>query len=188
MTDYQTSFKTNRKRLLIILKELKKLSTSLYSKGTIKIRVIKSCIEIYGIGVVKYIESETEGYCDIYVSMKLFYDFVSTSKSEYIIFSFKEGELKCGSSMYSHLGIIVEKIPIKEELELSMNFDDYSIIKEYLNKGDDFIIKHNLESKLDSANKRLNSAIHSAYESLKFFKITKEEIKLYVTSKINNSK
>ena len=55
------------------IKELKKLSTSLYSKGTIKIRVIKSCIEIYGIGVVKYIESETDGYCDIYVSMKLFY-------------------------------------------------------------------------------------------------------------------
>ena len=69
MSDYKTTFKTDRKRLLIILKELKKLSTSLYSKGTIKIRVLKSCIEIYGIGVVKYIESETEGYCDIYVSM-----------------------------------------------------------------------------------------------------------------------
>lgn len=186
MSDYKTTFKTNRKRLLICLKELKKLSTSLYSKGTIKIRILKKCIEIYGIGVVKYIESENEGYCDVYVSMKLFYDFVNTSKNEIIIFSFNEGELRCGSSMYSHVGITLEKIPINEELELSVNFDDYSIIREYLNKGDDYIIKHNLGSKLDSANKKLNSSIHGAYESLKFFKISKEEIKLYVINKIKN--
>jgi hypothetical protein len=188
MSDYKTTFKTNRKRLLIVLKELKKLSTSLYSKGNIKIRILKKCIEIYGIGVVKYIESETEGYCDVYVSMKLFYDFVSTSKNEVITFSFNEGELRCGSSMYSHISITVEKIPINEELELTINFDDYSILKEYLNKGDEFIIKHNLEPKLESANKRLNSAINGAYESLKFFKFTKDEIKLFVTNKINNTK
>jgi hypothetical protein len=184
MNDYKTIFKTDRKRLLLILKELKKLSTSLYSKGMIKIRVLKSCIEIYGIGVVKYVESETEGYCDIYVSMKLFYDFVSTSKSQLITFSFKEGELKCGNSIYSSFGISIEQIPINEELQLSMNFDDYSIIKEYLNQGDEFIIKHNLDSKLETANKRLNTAIHGAYESLKFFKLTKEEIKSYVIDKI----
>ena len=187
MNDYKTIFKTDRKRLLLILKELKKLSTSLYSKGSIKIRVLKSCIEIYGIGVVKYVESETEGYCDIYVSMKLFYDFVSTSKLEVISFSFKEGELKCGNSIYSSYGISIEQIPINEELQLSMNYDDYSILKEYLNNGDEFIIKHNLESKLDLANKRLNSAIHGAYESMKYFKITKQEIKTFLLNKIKIS-
>jgi hypothetical protein len=186
MNDYNSFFKSDRRRLLVLLKELKKLSPSLYSKGRIKIRVLKNCIEIFGIGVVKFIESETEGYFDLYVPMKLFYEFVATNKSEIITFFFKQGELKCGNSVYSSSGITIEQISINEELELSMNFDDYSIIREYLNKGEEFIIKHNLESKLESANKTLNKAIHGAYENLKFFKITKAEIKLYITNRIKN--
>ncbi len=182
----KTIFKSDRKRLLAILNEIKKLSTSLYSKGNIKIRVLINCIEIYGIGVVKYLSSETEGHYDVYVPMKLFYDFVKTNKSEFITFTITDGELKCGSSIYNLSTIKLEKVDWNDDLDIQINYDEYSLIHESLTNGMDFIVKHNLEQKLEKANSNLNSSINKSYEILKFYKINKDDYKRFIIEQIKN--
>jgi hypothetical protein len=179
-----TTFKVDRKRLMVILNELKRLSTGLYSKGTIKIRVLINCIEVYGIGVVKYLSAETDGHYDVYIPMKLFYDFAKSNKSEFITFTFNEGELKCGSSIYSLGSIKLEKVDWNDDLDLQINYDEYSLIYEFLNNGIGFIEKHQLEQKLEKANSNLNSSINKAFELLKFYKIKKEDLRKFITEQI----
>lgn len=188
MNSNKTTFKVDRKRLLVILNELKKLSATLYSKGNIKIRILINCIEIYGIGVVKYLSAETDGHFDVYVPMKLFYDFVKTNKSEFITFTFIDGELKCGSSIYSLGSIKLEKVNWNEDLDVQINYDEYSLIYESLTNGMDFIVKHNLEQKFDKANSNLNSSINKAYEILKFYKINKDDFKRFINEQIKKRK
>jgi hypothetical protein len=183
-----TTFKVDRKRLMVILNELKRLSTSLYSKGNIKIRVLINCIEIYGIGVVKYLSAETDGHYDVYISMKLFYDFAKNSKSEILTFTFNDGELRCGSSIYSLSSIKLEKVDWNEDLDLQINYDEYSLIYEFLNNGMGFIEKHKLELKLEKANSNLNTSINKAFELLKFYKINKEDLKKFVIEQIKKKK
>ena len=188
METQTTTFKVDRKRLMVILNELKRLSSSLYSKGTIKIRVLINCIEVYGIGVVKYLSAETDGFYDVYIPMKLFYDFAKNNKSEFITFTFYEGELICGSSIYSLGSIKLQKVDWNEDLDLQINYDEYSLIYEFLNNGMGFIEKHNLEQKLEKANSNFNSSINKAFEFLKFYKIKKDELTNFIKQQIKKNK
>jgi len=99
--------------------------------------------------------------------MKLFYDFAKSNKSEFITFTFNEGELKCGSSIYSLGSIKLEKVDWNDDLDLQINYDEYSLIYEFLNNGIGFIEKHQLEQKLEKANSNLNSSINKAFELLR---------------------
>jgi hypothetical protein len=115
--------------------------------------------------------------------MKLFYDFAKSNKSEFITFTFNEGELKCGSSIYSLGSIKLEKVDWNDDLDLQINYDEYSLIYEFLNNGIGFIEKHQLEQKLEKANSNLNSSINKAFELLKFYKIKKEDLRKFRTDK-----
>ena len=116
--------------------------------------------------------------------MKLFYDFAKSNKSEFITFTFNEGELKCGSSIYSLGSIKLEKVDWNDDLDLQINYDEYSLIYEFLNNGIGFIEKHQLEQKLKKANSNLNSSINKAFELLKFYKIKKEDLRKFITEQI----
>jgi hypothetical protein len=58
-------------------------------------------IEISGEGIYKTINGETEGLCEAFVPLKLLYSYSSLSKSKEISFSLREGELVCGSSIFT---------------------------------------------------------------------------------------
>jgi hypothetical protein len=109
-------------------------------------------IEISTIGVAEAVHGETEGYCEVFVPLKLLYACVFANKQEYIKFTFREGELECGSSMFSNPQIQISTWRSKVELELTINPSDIEIlILGYKNLSD--ILQYNLYQRHESLNK-----------------------------------
>lgn len=180
----ETTFKVNRADINNVLLEFKRLQKKFYETGVAKIRVMPGGIEISGQGIYKTIHGETEGLSEVFVPLKLLYTYSSTCSTLIISFKFRDGEMQCGSSRYSLPKIKVETWFNSPDLELSINSDDFSILKEALLKGDEHMNKHNLGIRLREANAKLDISINGAFASLKGFKISKDELRNLVINKL----
>jgi hypothetical protein len=101
-----------------------------------------------------------------------------------ILFKFRNGELECGSSVFPLTSIKVETWYNSPDLDLSINSDDFSILREALLNGDEYMQKHNLDQRVKMANAKLIKSVNDSYESLKEFRITKKEIMDLVIEKL----
>ena len=169
-----------------VLLEFKKLQRKFFESGVAKIRVMPGGIEISGQGIYKTIHGETEGLSEVFAPLKLMYSFSAYCKTKTITFTFRNGELKCGSSIYTLPSIKVETWYNSPDLNLSINADDFSILKEAMLKGDEIMKKHNLDEKVKIANTKMIKSVNDAYTSLKAFKISKAEIMELVLSKLKD--
>ncbi len=181
----ETSFKVETKYINTVLLEFKKLQKKFFETGNAKIRVMPGGIEISGQGIYKTIHGETDGLSEVFVSLKLLYSFSSCCKLPTISYKFRNGELECGSSVYSLPSIKVETWYNSPDLDLTINADDFSILREALLKGDEYMKKHNLEERVKIANTKLIKSVNDAYTSLKAFRITKKEIENLIIEKLN---
>ena len=104
----EITFKVNRSELNNVLLEFKRLKNKFYETGVAKISVMLGCIEISGQGIYKTVHGETDGLSEIFVPLKLLYTYSSTCNTPSLCFKFREGEMQCGSSIYSLPKIKVE--------------------------------------------------------------------------------
>lgn len=183
----ETIFKINTFEINKVLLEFKRLQKKYFETGIAKIRVMPGGIEISGQGIYKSIHGETEGLSEVFVPLKLLYTFSSFCKMPTISFIVRNGELQCGSSIYSLPIIKVETWYNSPDLQLSINSDDFSILKEALLKGDESMKKHNLDERVKIANTKLIKSVNDAYASLKVFKISKNDIMNLVVAKLKEN-
>ncbi len=180
-----TTFKVNTIEFNKALKEYQKLNKRFFEKGSAKIRVMPAGIEISGEGIYKTINGETEGLCEAFVPLKLLYSYSSLSKSKEISFSISEGELRCGSSIFAIPSIKIESLYHSDDLGLSINSDDYELLKEFYTKGKDYMEKHNLYERTENAKKNMNKCIEEACFSLEKFKVSKSDILNLIIAKFS---
>ena len=172
----KTTFNVETRDLNKVLLEFKRLQKKFFETGIAKIRVMPGGIEISGQGIYLTVHGETDGLSEVFVSLKLLYSFSSYCKLPRITFDFFNGKLQCGSSVYSLPSIKVETWYNSPDLDLSINSDDFSILREALLKGDEYMQKHNLGERVKMANTKLDKSVNDSYASLKAFRITKKEI------------
>jgi hypothetical protein len=172
MEDFSLYFKVDRKKFLTALRLYKKLSSSLYKTGSIKIRILNQRVEIFGIGITKIIEAETGLFFEIIVPLNLIYDYTNSSKSESISFFFKQGMIRCGSSIFESPYIILEDID-SSSTGNNIMYDDFTILKHYFNQDHDFIKKNNLGQRLKDALENLEESIKKSVKNFKDFKSKK---------------
>jgi hypothetical protein len=172
----KTTFKVDTTEINKVLKEFQKLNKRFFEKGIAKIRVMPGGIELSGEGIIKYIHGETEGLSEIFIPIKLLYTYSSTSKATEITFTIWDGELMCGSSIFTLPSIKVETWYNSSDLDLSINSNDYEILKENFFKGDDFMKKHNHLDKVEIAKKKMEISIDQAYHSLEKYRISRDDI------------
>ncbi len=183
----ETSFKVEANDINKVLLEFKKLQKKFFETGNAKIRVMPGGIEISGQGIYKTVHGETDGLSEVFVPLKLLYSFSSCCKLPTISFKFRNGELECGSSLYSLPSIKVETWYNSPDLDLTINADDFSILREALLKGDEYMQKHNLGERVKISNTRLVKSVNDAYVSLKVFRITKKEIMDLIILRLRNN-
>jgi hypothetical protein len=182
----ETKFTVGTSEINKVLLEFKKLQKKFFDTGNAKIRVMPGGIEISGQGLYKTINGETEGLSELFVPLKLLYSFSSFSKLPKITFLFRRGELHCGSSIFSLPSIKVETWYNSPDLDLCLNSDDFSILREALLKGNEHMEKHNLAENVKIANAKLINSVNDAYTSLRAFRISKNEIMDLVIAKLRN--
>jgi hypothetical protein len=172
----EISFKVGTKNINKVLLEFKKLQKNFFETGKAKIRVMPGAIEICGQGIYKTVHCETDGLGEVFVSLKLLYSFSSSCKISSISFKFRDSELECGSSVCSLPGLKVETLHNSPDLDLTINADDFSVLREAFLKGDELMQNYNLDERVKLANTNLIKSVNDAYSSLKAFRITKKEI------------
>lgn len=179
MEELSLYFKTDRKKLLSNLKLFKQMSSSLYKTGNIRIRVLKQGIELFGIGLIKFIEADTETLFDVYVPLRIMYDYTYSSKVEKISFSFKEGIIKCGNFTLNSPYITLSDLG-RTLADDDVRYDEYTILKHYYNNDLDFIKKNKLESRLTDALKSLDESVNKSFKNFKDFKVKKDDLKIFL--------
>lgn len=179
MEELSLYFKVDRKKLLSSLKVFKQMSASLYKTGNIRIRVLNQGIELFGIGLIKFIEADTETLFDVYVPLRLIYDYTNTSKVEKISFYFKEGMIKCGNFTLNSPYISLSDLG-RTLADDDVVYDDYTILKHYYNNDLDFIKHNKLESRLTDALKYLDESVNKSFKNFKDFKVKKDDLKIFL--------
>ena len=182
----ESTFKVDTKELNTVLKEFKRLNKSFFERINAKVRVMPGVIEISGGGIYKTVHGETEGLCEIYVSLKLIFSYSSVTTTSSVEFTVSEGKLRCGSSIFSHPTIRIESWYSQPDLNLSMNAGDYEILKETYSMGEEYMENYNLLDKVKEARKKMNQSIEEAYRTLRPFNVTKSEILRLVMSKFSS--
>jgi hypothetical protein len=178
----QTTFKVETAYLKKSLDRFKKINPRYFKEGIGKIRVMPGGVELSTVGVVEAVHGETEGFCEVFVPLKLLYAYVSEYRQEYIKFTFKEGELECGSSTFSNSQIQISTWYSKVELELTINPSDIEIlILGYKNFSD--ILQYNLYQRYTKAKLKLEQDITECYGILTKYGVKKCEIEEIIYSK-----
>lgn len=179
----QTTFKVETAYIKKSLDRVKKFNPRYFKEGIGKIRVMPGGIEISTIGVVEAVHGETEGYCEVFVPLKLLYAYVSEYKQEHISFTIRDGELECGSSIFENSQIAISSWYSEIELEMTINPSEVEIlILGHKNFSD--ILKYNLYQRYTKATLKLDKDITECYGVLSKYGVTKDELEDLVAIKL----
>lgn len=180
----QTTFKVETAYIKKSLDRIKKFNPRYFKEGIGKIRVMPGGIELSTVGVVEAIHGETVGFCEVFVPLKLLYAYVSEHKQEYITFTFREGELECGSSIFENSHITISSWYSEAELEMTVNPSELEILI-LGHKNFSEILQYNLYQRYTKAKLKFEKDITECYGILSKYGITKEELEDLVALKFS---
>ena len=101
----ESTYTLNAKNLKQALSSMKRVAGKSYNNDVLKISVLPDKVEIAIQGVTKFLTSQTEGFADIFIPTKVLEAYMQTTSTANITFTFKEGEMQCGSSIYNSKAI-----------------------------------------------------------------------------------
>lgn len=151
----------------------------------LKISVYDEEVKIEVQGITQIVKGETKGMGDVIVPSKILKAYLQTTTASVISFAFRNGELECGSSIYNSSAIQVSLSLLKPENELPINITPISLLRIATNKSPEEIKEMGLESRYNSARRRLSMKINEAVEVLKDYNVTFDELKAIIYQKLN---
>ncbi len=180
----QSTFTVNTKELKAALVVMNRIGSKFSKASMLKITVLTDKIEIATQGITKILKAETDGLADISVPALLIKGYINTASSLTMQFTFKQGELKCGSSIFSSPFIRIETVFNLPENDLPINATRMSVLRFEANKSKEEIERLNLGPSITYANRTLSDKIHKALEYLKEYEVTFDELHLLIQNKI----
>jgi len=180
----QSSFTVKTKEIKAALADMNRIGSKFQKASMLKITVLPDTIEIATQGIIKILKAETDGLADISVPALLIKGYVSTASAATMQFTFKQGELKCGSSLFTSPAIRLETVFNLPENDLPINANRMSVLRYGANKSKEEIERLNLKSSITYANRTLNEKIYKALEHLKDYEVTFDELHELIQKKI----
>ena len=182
----QASFTIEIKELNSNLIAISRLAGRFTKSTIIQIRVLNTAIEISLKGITKRIEVKTNGEADISLPVTLLKGYLAHSSDSSKTFIFRNGELGCGSSIYSSHTIKVEPVFTTTENVLHNNLTKISILKYWLTNTEKENERLGLTATIGVAKNHLKTDIQEALFLLKQYNVVYEDLESLVKMKLNN--
>lgn len=185
-TKIQASFTADPKAVNSNLMAMARIRSGFYKTRIVQIRIVHDAIELMGQGITRRIKAKTEGEADVCMPIALLKSYLSSSSFGLISFTFRQGELECGSSIYTSSAIEVTPVSLKQEYVLPINLNRISVLKYGFNHSDEEIHKMQLTATVESAQRKMKTKILEALEILKEYDVKYEDLEKIVINKIKN--
>ena len=182
----QASFTVEVKALNSTLLAISRLAGRFTKSSVIQIRVLNAAIEISSKGITKRINLNTNGEADISLPVILLKGYLTGSTDEYKTFIFRNGELGCGSSIYSSNTIKVEPVFTTTENVLHNNLSKKTILKYWLNNTEKENERIGLTATIEVAKNHLKTDLQEALFLLGEYNVVYADLEELVKSKLRN--
>lgn len=182
----KSTFTVKTKDLKADLSRMERVGSRFSKTSMVKISVLPETIEISKQGMSRIIKAETEGLADIMVPALLLKGYLMTATSAVLSFTFKNGAVECGSSIFSSSAITVETIFNLPENDLPINATRLSVLRFAENKSNEEIERLGLTGSIKYAKRVYLEKVQKAAELLKDYDVSFEELMELINKKIKN--
>ena len=165
---------------------ISRLTGRFTKSSVIQIRVFNATIEISSKGITKRINLTTNGEADISLPVILLKGYLTGSTDPYKTFIFRNGELGCGSSIFSSHTIKVEPVFTTTENVLHNNLSKKSILKYWINKTEKENERIGLTATIEVVKHQMKTNIQEALFLLGKYNVVYEDLKELIKRKLND--
>ena len=180
------TFKTKRSDLIKVFKHFypgrKKYSS--YKKENCEITIINAKVSFASRGAVFSIDCITKGTAKITVPLFLLYNYIELDPSEDLIFEFTEGKMKLNTLTVNATTCFFEDDKILRTIRLPINYSIVDLIQLINDHTQEELVFNHIFGKVNSALVKLDRSIAAAYNELKQYGVSKEEIEAIVAPKL----
>ncbi|MEI6901393.1 MAG: hypothetical protein WCL00_16065, partial [Bacteroidota bacterium] len=157
-----TTFILERKKFHAELVSIKKLTPKFFKSGIALINVLPEQIELHTVGITKYFSAQTEGYVDVFVPLRLLFAYASTMSTSELKFEVKQGEIQCGSSIFSSPDIKIRFIFNADNGILPLNASEFDLLRYAYKASESELANFGLTKNVEKAQARLTERLSQA--------------------------
>ncbi len=181
------TFKAKKKELKKAISIVNFKNKRIISDGMMRISVLPDAVEFFNHGVSHKVAAETEGLADVIMPDDLLQVYLDSLNLPIVSFTFKQGQIICGSSIRETPAIRLETFMTTKESPLPVNADDFTILKCCHNRELTWLLEFDLANSYKSVQGRMNYNIHKAIEILQPYKVTASDLKEIINRRIEES-
>jgi hypothetical protein len=159
-------------------------SLSRRSKTTqLKISVREDLIAVEAQGLTLTVKAETIGIGEVLLPAQLFRGYAQTASASVISFTFRSGELECGSSLFHSSAIEVSESFAQLKNDVPFNLTPFILLRYTAGKSTQEIKELGLSGRVQYARQVLHDQISAAVEVLSPYNVTFDELKELIEKK-----
>lgn len=182
-------FTVNTANFRYLFERILRTTGGLSKNKMICLRATHEKLELSVQGALWQTKAEVSGEGDIILPSKLLKAYLSSCSTAIISFSFRKGELQCGSSVYTTSAIDIIPLGLRPHIEIPINSTRKSLLRYVLiNHDDRTLSKKNMGTTVKNAKLALKRDIRSALEFLEKYEVTHDEIERLIMNKLSEMK
>ena len=169
--------------------KIMKISGGISKHKMINIRAENEYVELSIQGISLKSKAEVIGEGDIIMPSRLLKQYIDSSSNAIITFNFEKGKVRFGSSIYETSAIDIFPLGLRPYLEMPINPSCLSVLKyAFSEKNEKEVQMKRLITTVKCAKIEMKNNVQAAYEILKKYQVTHDDIEKIVINKILNSK
>lgn len=181
----QIHFIVNTGTLKQLLDRVLRTAGGMGKNKIICLRATHDKLELSVPGALAMTKAEVHGEGDIILPTKLLKAYLSTCSTAIISFTFKKGEIQCGSSIITTSAIDIIPLGLRPHLEVPINSSRKSLTRYALTEQDDInISKKGMGATIKTAKMTLKADIQSALKFLEKYDMTHDDLERLIMEKL----
>jgi hypothetical protein len=181
-----TTFILDRQKFNTELLSIKKLTPKYFKTGVVQINVLPDQIELHTVGITKYLSAQTEGYCDVFLPIRILFAYSSTFSTIELKFEVKQGEIRCGDSTFTSPEIKIRPIFNADSDVMPLNAAEFDLLKYAHKVSASELADFGLTKKVKKARERLRVRLLDALVVLDQYHITYTDLENLVINKFQS--
>jgi hypothetical protein len=145
-------------------------------------------VEFSTTGIYWCINCETVGLYEILIPIKILFAYTSHGEQATMDFTFRDGEMKCGNSIFSSPLIKLKNWSTSSGDSLKMNYSDLDIIKLAFKEGDTYLEDRYMMGAYKNILARLEEEIYSVSLILEKYGVSRMDIRNFLFDKFRGGK
>lgn len=166
---------------------LNQISGQYDTNNIVSIQVNEEDIVISRPGIHQRMKAKTEGRGVVTLPEKIFEAYLKTYPGKVISFSFKQGEMECGSSVFNSTAIEVSPVPKRKKSEPPINIDRESVLRYCIGMSELEIKRQGIYDLYEKAMRKMRSDLLKAEEILNLYGVKYDDLKQLLIDKIKRT-